>query len=54
MKPELEKLIQAERKNRRWLAELRITRRRVAQEVDSPDKAKRLKLLDDEIASLVK
>lgn len=54
MNKDLEKLMQAERKNRRWLAELRVTRKRIAQEVDSPDRAKRLKLIDEEIASILK
>lgn len=52
MKEELKKLVKAERKNKRELAELRAVRQKVSQQV-SPDQ-KVLKMIDEEIAALLK
>lgn len=52
MQKELENLLSAERKNRRQLAELRATRKKVAQQ-KQPD-AKVLAMIDEEIARLLK
>lgn len=50
---ELLKLLQAERKNKRYLAELRTVRKKYVQD-KSPEGVKRLKMVDEEIASLLK
>lgn len=52
MKPELEKMIKAERKFKRELAELRAMRQKVQQQ-KNPD-AKVLAMIDEEIAQLLK
>lgn len=52
MKAEIEKLIKAERKSKRQLAELRAMRQKVAQQVQPDQKV--LKAIDEEIANLLK
>lgn len=51
MKSEIEKLIKAERKNRRELAEVRSMREKVARQAQPDQKV--LKMLDEEIARLL-
>lgn len=51
MKPELEKLLLAERKSKRELAELRAVRLKLQQQV-KPDAAM-IKVVDDEISKLL-
>ena len=51
MTTELEKILKVERKNRRQLAELRVTRHKLMQQ-KVPDQ-KVLKMIDDEIARLL-
>lgn len=53
MKAELEKVLLAERKNKRQLAELRALRLKLTREQVAPDQ-KVLKMIDDEIAALLK
>lgn len=53
MKPDLEKLLQVERKNKRYLAELRAVRKKLVGD-SSPEAVRKLKMIDEEIASLVK
>lgn len=52
MHADLEKMVKAERKNKRELAELRAMRQKVSQQKD-PD-LKVLKMIDEEIAKLLK
>ena len=52
MKAELEKLVKAERKHKRELAELRAMRNKVAQQVNPDQKV--LKMIDEAIAELLK
>lgn len=52
MKSELEKLVKAERKNKRQLAELRSMRKKVSEQVNPDQKV--LKMIDEEIAALLK
>lgn len=52
MKAELEKMVKAERKFKRELAELRALREKVSQQAQPDQKV--LKMIDDEIAHLLK
>ena len=52
MKAELERMIKAERKHRRELAELRGMRQKVQQQVNPDQKV--LKMIDEAIAELLK
>jgi len=54
VRAELEKVLEAERKNKRQLAELRALRQKVSHQVDSKDKTKMLAMIDEEIAAFLK
>lgn len=54
MSSEIDKLLLAERKNKRWLAELRMVRKKYGAMLDTPERTRVLKVIDAEIATALK